>query len=332
MRARLRHWIVTTFNIVALPLVAAIIAGVIYERVGEWRDRKRFPQIGHSVDIGGRSLNIYCLGEGSPTVILEGDLNSPGYSWVLIQREVAKFARACWYDRAGYGWSDPGPFPHHSDSIARDLHMLLAAAHVPPPYVLVGHGLGGFHVRVYRGFYPGEVAGLVLVDPLNEDMTIHIHNHNEALRPTVLWIFRALGAMGFFRGNVRSSSPPPEGLTADEWAAILHLTWQPKAIAETLKEVPFWVDGEQARASGSFGDIPVEVLSAGIQDQDGDPKLDANHPLKMELQGRLARLSTRGTRRVVSNSGHGIPLEAPNSVITAVREVVAQVRDGHRTP
>jgi len=332
MRSGLRRWIGIAFKIAALALVAAIIAGIIYERVGELRDRKRFPQIGHSVDIGGRSLNIYCSGEGSPTVILEGDLGSPGYSWVLIQREVAKFARTCWYDHAGYGWSDPGPFPHHSDAIARDLHKLLVAAHVPPPYVLVGHGLGAFHVRVYRGFYPSEVAGLVLVDPLNEDMTIHIHNHNEAFRPTVLLIFRALGAMGFFRRHIPSADRPPVGMTRNEWTTILHLSWQSKSVVETLKEVPFWVDGEQARASGSFGDIPVEVLSAGIQDQDGDPKLDSNHPLKMELQERLARLSTRGTRTVVSNSGHRIPLEAPNSVITAVREVVAQVRQDRRMP
>ena len=95
---------------------SGLSAGVIYERASEQRDAKRFPQVGRSVDIGGRSLNIFCSGEGGPTVVFESEAGFPGYEWVFIQRETAKFARACWYDRAGYGWSDPGPFPHHSDS------------------------------------------------------------------------------------------------------------------------------------------------------------------------------------------------------------------------
>lgn len=93
----------------ALACVALILAGVIYEQAGEWRDRKRYPQIGHSIDIGGRTLNLYCSGEGTPAVIFESGGHTAGYSWIAIQPEVSRFARACWYDRAGSGWSDPGP-------------------------------------------------------------------------------------------------------------------------------------------------------------------------------------------------------------------------------
>ena len=110
-----------------LTLAILIAAGVGYEQVERGRDRARFPQVGRWVDIGGRSLNIYCSGEGAPTVVLESDALTPGFAWVSVQRELARFTRACWYDRAGYGWSDPAPSPHPSSASARDLHILRAA-------------------------------------------------------------------------------------------------------------------------------------------------------------------------------------------------------------
>src|SRR6266481_3807571 len=106
--------------------------------------------LGRSVDIGGRSLNIFCTGAGTPPVILES-AGGPGYFWTDIQPQIAKFTTACWYDRAGEGWSDPGPFPRTSASIAADLHELLKRAGVPPPYLLVGASVGGLNSRVYHG-------------------------------------------------------------------------------------------------------------------------------------------------------------------------------------
>jgi pimeloyl-ACP methyl ester carboxylesterase len=94
---------------------------------------------------------------------------APGYVWAHIQPEIAKFTQACWYDRAGEGWSDPGPFPRTSAAIAKDLHELLQRAGIPAPYLLVGNSFGGLNVRVYNGLYPNEVAGMVLVDSAHED-------------------------------------------------------------------------------------------------------------------------------------------------------------------
>src|SRR5688572_27333303 len=94
---------------IALAFAIVLGAGFAYERLGRARDRARYPQIGHSVDICGRSLNIHCVGNASPTVVFDTSSHQAGYSWIAIQQEVALFARACWYDRAGYGWSDPGP-------------------------------------------------------------------------------------------------------------------------------------------------------------------------------------------------------------------------------
>jgi pimeloyl-ACP methyl ester carboxylesterase len=99
------------------------IAGFVYERIGARRDRQQFPQIGRSVDIGERSLNIFCSGNGSPTVILDSGRGMPGFSWLLVQPELAKLTRACWYDRAGYGWSDAAPSARTSEDIATDVSV-----------------------------------------------------------------------------------------------------------------------------------------------------------------------------------------------------------------
>jgi len=306
-------------------LLALLIVGFDWECVGEWRDRKLYPQVGRSFNIGGRSLNIFCSGEGSPTVVLEGDWGMPGYGWTPVQREIAKFTRACWYDRAGYGWSDPGPFPNHSDSVARDLHQLLSAAGIERPYVMVGYSMGAFHTRVFRGLYKDEVAGMVLVDPMSEDMTIGIHNHIEAFRPAVIVLFKTLGMFGGFRLLAPDPGPAPKAMTAREWSTVWALKWQAKSRPSETKEVPLWVNGELARASGGFGSLPLVVLSAGIPGPAEDPRLE-DRQLKVELQERLARQSTRGRHAIIPYSDNLIPYHAPEAVVEAVRSVLVDCR------
>jgi pimeloyl-ACP methyl ester carboxylesterase len=153
----------------ALAVLLLAVAGTIYEQLGQRRDRQRFPQVGRSVDVGGRSVNLYCSGDGSPAVILESGHGVPGLAWAAIQRQLASVTNACWYDRAGYGWSETAPSLRRSNEIARDLHALVTNAGVPPPYVLVGERFGAFNVRAFRRFYPDEVAGMVLIDPPSED-------------------------------------------------------------------------------------------------------------------------------------------------------------------
>ena len=150
MQPRTKQGIRLFLKSVLLLFTAMILAGSAYEQIGERQDRKRFPQSGRSVDIGGRSLNIYCSGEGGPAVILDTGGSAPGYSNVVFQREVAQFTRACWFDRAGLGWSDPSPVEQTSTAVAEDLHALLHAAGVPSPYVLVGSSFSGFNVRVLQ--------------------------------------------------------------------------------------------------------------------------------------------------------------------------------------
>ena len=307
------------------PIVFLVLCGIGYEQAGRWRDYRLAPRVGSAIDIGGRTLNLYCSGEGRPSVIFESNWGMPGYAWLHIQREIAKRALACWYDRAGYGWSDPGPFPNHSDSVARDLHRLLVRAHVPPPYVLVSHALGSFDARVFRGSYPDEVTGMVFVDPTSEDFTIHIHNHIEFFRRAVLFMHQVMGDVGIFRLIRSDAGTPAVGFSQQEWNTLSTLQSQTKSLVAQGKEPPLWICGEQARSAGGFSNTPVVVLSAGIQDQEEDPKLDHDHALKLQLQRRLADLSRRGMQQTVS-SGHWMVFEAPDAVVGAIQRVITEAQ------
>src|SRR3989454_1075347 len=129
------------------------------------RDFRRYPPPGRLVNVGGHRLHIYCTGGGTPTVVMDSGFPGTSLSWTFVQPEVAKFTRACSYDRAGLGWSDAGPMPRTSRQIVDELHTLLRNARVEGPYVLVGHSFGTFTVRLYASTYPDEVAGMVLVVP-----------------------------------------------------------------------------------------------------------------------------------------------------------------------
>src|SRR5688572_1223289 len=108
-------------RLVAILVVLVLLGAAVFEHVGAWRDSRVLKQVGRSIDIGGRTLNIHCTGEGNPTVVFVSGRTSPGYVWTPTQRGVSAFTRACWYDRASVGWSDPGPDPAWGDAAARDL-------------------------------------------------------------------------------------------------------------------------------------------------------------------------------------------------------------------
>ncbi len=254
-----------------LVLAILIVAGIAYEQAGRRRDHARFPQVGRSLDIGGRSLNIFCSGEGSPAVILESDALTPGYGWVAVQREIATFTRACWYDRAGYGWSDPATAPHTSRASARDLHTLLNAAGIPPPYVLAGAGFGALNVRVYQGLYRDDVAGLVLVDRIHEEQWEEERGGMSRVPfglgyPPDL-VLRAASAVGLLRLAAPHGRPEPdaEGLTPAERSTLEGLSRQPNLRAAFLAEQGFSSAIREVPSAGSLGGRPmVEIESRGL--------------------------------------------------------------------
>ena len=323
---------------VALIFAVFALAGIMYEHVGERTDRARYPQIGRSVDIGGRTLNVDCSGQGQPVVIFEGAGHTAGYAWSAIQAQAAKFTRACWYDRAGYGWSDPAPSPRTFKAIAADLHTLLHAAAVNPPYVLVGATAGAFHVRVYNGLYPDEVAGAVLIHADDPDVFEHEPSYMKgnlaALPPIVRRIdCNVVRPVMVQSGAIRLIGNPGAGrpfglenLTQPQAEELIFLS-NNAATAETEGEGCHLDESMgEVRDSGNFGNRPLLVLASSTPFRAPTPQYEKetaalNDYWFHQLQPRLAALSTRG-RLVVSEDA-----ERPDSIIEGIRSVVRQVRE-----
>jgi pimeloyl-ACP methyl ester carboxylesterase len=125
---------------------------------------------GHLADAGGFRLNLYCMGSGAPTVVFDSGWGDWAPAWSKVQPEIAKWTRAGSYDRAGTGFSDPGPMPRTSVHIAEELRTALHHAGIAGPYILVGSAFGGDNVRTFADLYMDEVAGLVLVDADPDDL------------------------------------------------------------------------------------------------------------------------------------------------------------------
>jgi pimeloyl-ACP methyl ester carboxylesterase len=324
-------------------VILAILVGSGYETVERRHDDARLPRIGRAVDIGGRSLNIYCSGTGRPAVVFDSGAGTPGYAWSDIQAQVAETTLACWYDRAGEGWSDPGRFPRTSAAIASDLHTLLQRAGVAPPYVLVGASFGGLNVRVYNGLYPAEVAGMVLVDSAHEDEPTRAPAaYRGHTMPRLLWSpFHVAMASAARVGLIRLLGAPPtvpDDLSRATREQILDtLRERPEAIV-TRSDPSAPESYAEAHAAAGLGDRPLIVLTRGRSpaptgDAGTDHEIAAYEQIWIhEIQAQLVRLSTRGRQIVVATSGHRIPDEAPDIVVSAVREVVRQARSGPPRP
>lgn len=348
MDTKLRTAAVAALILGAGALAIALLSGLRYEQVQRARDREDFPQIGRSVDIGGRRLNIDCSGAGWPAVILargapwtllnnpramfENGVPQPGYGWVAIQRELAKTTTVGWYDRAGSGWSDPGPYPRDSASQARDLHALLRAAGVAPPYVLAAESSAALDAHVYAGFYPAEVAGLVFVNGVHPDLLMRTRPGGGRMARLPEFVFHSQDAVaqifnqvGFYRlglPNRPVPTPVPKDMTFPEWRTIWPLTQSVKARSALMQDIAAWARSTaEARAAGSLGNHPLIVLSAA-----NTPVASEYIGVWMELQTDLARLSAKGKQTVVDLSSGDLLYQEPDAILAATREVVGDVR------
>ena len=333
----LKRWVKRIFWTFLALLVFVALCGVTYQQIADHRDRQRYPQLGSSISAGNFNLNLNCTGKGKPTVILESGLGIPAIGWQLVQPEIARFARACSYDRAGYGWSDPGPLPRTSREIAIELHTVLHNAHVTPPYVLVGHSFGGFSVRLFNLLYPSESVGFVLVDSSQEDQETKMRRSiREENAKELRQLARMDSVIGFLIdfGIARAASAhnaDTQKLPANLHEELTYLQLQKKYVDAVFAEESSLDDSiDQVRGVGDFGDKPLIVLTAGESvGIPNVPKEDSDEFFASwvgELQPRLAHLSTRSRQIVLLNSHHLIPFEQPQAVVDAVREVAAGLK------
>jgi pimeloyl-ACP methyl ester carboxylesterase len=323
--SRLRR---SVFSLLVIVLFLAV-AGMIYENISEARDQRFNPMPGRRFDVGGFKMHIDCTGEGSPTVILDSGLGDTYLSWVKVQPQVAKFTRVCSYDRAGLGYSESSSQPRTSKVIATELHALLQAAGIATPYVLVGHSVGGFNVRLYASLYPTEVAGMVLVDASHPSQL-------ERLPPGIKdmeadWMRKA----EFTEYTMPFGIPRLLGQCDDDPAVRAAACNWHTAVAAVAELKSFPESAAQTAATGSLGDIPLLVVSHDPNKRLGSFPAGIAKPANEaweKMQEELAHLSTRGTQVVAAGSSHDIQFDRPDVVIEGVRGVVEQLRAERLAP
>ena len=316
--------------------------GLLYQMGAAVRDRRRYRPPGRLVDVGGMRLHLREMGEGHPTVLLDSALGGSSMSWYRVQPELARFTRACTYDRAGFGWSDPARRPRTAEAMTEELHELLRAAAMPPPFVLAGHSYGSLVCQIYAARYPQEVGGLVLVDPPDVDSWSRPDERQRrrlergarlARRAAVasrfglmrLFFFLfGLGALPAARlASLGSTRPGEVGIfrvlekLPPDSRAVLRWLWSESrslaALASLIENVP--ASAAEVAAIELPRDLPLVVLTAA----------DAPE-LQKSFHERLAARSTRGRHVVASQSSHWIPIDEPELVVEACREVVTAVR------
>lgn len=306
---------------VACFFVVALVVGALYQFIATRLDEGKYPPPGQMVNVEGRSLHLNCTGDGAPTVILESGLGGGSLDWSLVQPEVAKFGRVCSYDRAGIAWSTSGGGRREASQITDELHKLLAAAHIAPPYVMVGHSIGGVYLQSFAARYPDEVAGVVLVDSSHQDQLSHIPGI-PAFAP---YLFKVAAPVGIARiVNALEDFPNLTSEAKAKRAGLYSHTHSVYANADEMAAIPDSL--AELRASPmQLGDKPLIVLSRGLSDG-GSPETEAAW---LELQSTLAKRSTNGKLIVAKNSGHYIQFFEPGLVIDSIREVIQTVAGKH---
>lgn len=299
------------------------------------------------VDVGqGRRMNIYCKGSGTPAVILDAGMGGDTTSWAMVHPLIAAKTKTCAYDRAGLGFSDGSSRPSTVGNIALDLHALLKAANVPPPYVLVGHSAAGMNIRVFADRYPDEVVGMVAVDVSHEDQSsrsweIEAPGQQEKwdayLQDSETCVEHA--KKGLVKGTpeykkciadigVRDPRFSDAINDAQERMAVT-VHWQ--AAVSSERRAVFYASADETRATRkSFGSIPIIALthSPYPKGKDETQELRNARTLLWEtMHNEIAAMSTRGINIIVPNTGHYIQFDKPQVVVDAVSQALHIARD-----
>ena len=324
-----RHWVRIIVRSLLLLVILLATVGFLYENISEARDRRFHPMPGQLIDVGGYKMHVNCSGQGTPAVILDSGLGDSYVSWSKVQPQIAKFTRVCSYDRAGLGYSESSPRPRTSKVMAEELHMLLHNAGILPPYILAGHSMGGYNVRLFHSLYRNEVAGMVLVDSSHPEQEKRFPQALNDLDKT--WVreqeflafsmpFGIPRLLGFCGNDAQVRAADCNFHSAREGLAVLKM---------------FPESAAQAATTGSLGDLPLAVISHDPEVPQPDVPADLVKPMNDawgQMQDELAHLSTRGTRTIAKNSSHYIQIDRPEVVIGAVRNMVDQARQIQSVP
>lgn len=340
----MRRWV---FAFAALLAFRDASAGtpddMIYARPGE---------IAAATD--GARLNFYCMGSGTPAVIIDSGFEDWSPDWAPVQPHVAKFTRVCSYDRAGEGFSGPGPLPRTSVRIAQELRDALHQAGVAGPYILLGHAFGGDNVRAFADLYPDEVAGLVLVDADTGDVeSAAMQAKDHRFDAEVLAELRACrDAVAKHRPLPLLKTPPgqpPQTCAQQFFRGLPEARWSAGLNAELLKlaetkvalydavisewEQMRWDEVWLQQHRRTLGSRPVRVLTTGNHGvhflKDGEHKSAKLLKYEDEIKAAQARwlaLSSDARQVFTHHSSEYVNFDEPDTLVSVIREVYDKSR------
>ena len=310
----MRRWTIRILVGLSGLIAATALTGGAYQWFATRKDLAAAPPPGHLVDIGGYRLHLWCTGNGAPAVILDTGLGGSTADWGFVQPAVARFTRVCSYDRAGMGYSDPGPSPRTARRIANELADLLDRSGNAGPVVLVGASIAGFDVRVFASDRPERAAGLVLVDASHEDQAHEV--------PQMARFVPLLSTIGVLRLLDVSFGQRIESLAPSVRQYARATSFRAAGYQAAADEIiHIRESASEVRSSRRKLTMPVLVITGGRG-------ADENW---RQLQRDQASLSERGCLMIAQESGHVVPVDQPEVVVGAIRTVVETAR-GHDVP
>jgi pimeloyl-ACP methyl ester carboxylesterase len=312
-------------GLVLLILGLAVLA-FAYEALTERKERQRLPPPGLLVDVDGHRLHLVVTGDEQPgpTVIVDGGMVSFSSNWAWVQPELAKVVRVVACDRAGLGWSDPGPKPRDAGQSARELHTALEQLGITGPYVLAGHSYGGLAARAFAAVYPQDVAGMVLVDGSHPDQWVRFGVSSKVLGYGNK-ASSVVARFGLFRIFDKEYKLLADGLPPRAYDELMAFGRTPRALSAAGDAALAWDDRTRPLVNNApgLGDLPLIVLSVTEQPRMGD-KLTA-------MQAELPGLSSQSRHITVEGAYHEGLLAQRDSarvVTESILRIVEAVRSG----
>ena len=313
-----------------------------------------YAQPGQLVDVGGFRLNLYCTGNGSLTVVFDSGYEDWAPAWSTVQPRIAKWTRACSYDRAGAGFSDPGPMPRTSVRIAKELHTALHGAGIAGPYILVGNAFGGDNVRTFAVLYMDEVAGIVMDDADFTDLEPkEMQDGDRHGRQQFASRLRECGKAVAEHKPLPplGSSPSARAKTCAQqfFRGLPENEWSPELNAKLLEIAQTKVALYDAYASEmeqmtqdeiylqqhrpSYGSRAIRVLTSGnhgvghLEEKPPDTPKHLKYEKEMTAaQARFLTQSSNSKQIFARHSSEYIQFDEPDTVISAIREVYDQTK------
>lgn len=289
---------------------------------------KRYP--GELVSLGTHRLHIHCVGHGSPSVIIDSGIGGFSLEWIKVQNNLADDVRVCSYDRAGYGWSDPGPRPRTTERITSELRRLLTEARIPGPYVLVGHSFGGYNIRYFASKFPGLTAGLVLIDSSHpEQFNTEEFKRIEPKYPTREAIkYKKSYKVRIVHPIISDNYPSENKLLA------FNLMSSMKSKSTLINELDnMEISAHQVAAQTDHPPytFPVIIITRGKRVWPQNDLGNRREQQWLRLQNDLQNISMQSRHYLAEDSGHIIHLDQPefvsNNILSAVTKVKTQIHE-----